>query len=129
MRATVLLPFALCAAQIAGAEERLPNFSHDDALTCMAYSVVDVELTGTQDPAKFAQEMVFWSRLIAMKATEADQAAFETRFAETLAFFRDPKFEGDAPATPEEVDEILTGTAKMCWFEALAAEGGPYEGQ
>lgn len=129
MRATVLLAFALCAAQTAGAEDLFPSLSHDDALTCMAYSVTDVERNGTQDPARFAQEMVFWSRLIAMKATEADQAAFDSRFAEELAFYRDPKFEGDAPATPEEVDEILTGTAKMCWFQGLAAEGGPYEGE
>ena len=23
-------------------------------------------------------------------------------------------------------DDILTGTGKMCWYQALAAEGGPF---
>ncbi|MFM7336033.1 MAG: hypothetical protein ACKO1H_16785 [Tabrizicola sp.] len=101
----------------------LPDFDLDSAITCLAYSAVDIE----QNPdaaVDRAEWMVFFSRLIAVKSTDA--AAFEGRFAKEVAFYRAPSFEEGVPATPEEADEILTGTGKMCWFEALAAEGGPF---
>jgi hypothetical protein len=108
-------------AQIA---DPLPEFDLDSAISCLAFTVVEIEQDG-RIAASRAEWLVFFSRLIAAKSTEADAAAFDDRFSSELAFFRDPSFEDGVPATPDEVDEILTGTGKMCWFNAIAAEGGP----
>lgn len=124
MRALALLILAALPLEAKTADP-LPDFDLDSAITCLAYSAVDIE----QNPdaaADRAEWMVFFARLIAVKSTEADAAAFDARFAGELAFYRAPSFEEGVPATPEEVDEILTGTGKMCWFDALAAEGGPF---
>lgn len=127
MRAAALLVLTALPVQAQTADP-LPDFGLDRAITCLAYSTVDVE----QNPASAAdraQWMVFFARLVAAKSTEADVTAFPALFARELDFYRAPSYEEGTPATPAEVDEILTGTAKMCWYEALAAEGGPfYEG-
>jgi hypothetical protein len=124
MRAAALLLLTALPLQ-AQTHDPVPGFDLDSAIACLAYSVVDIE----QNPdaaADRARWMVFFSRLIAAKSTEADAAVFDAQFAEKLAALRDPSFEEGVPATPEEVDEILTGTGKMCWYQALAAEGGPF---
>lgn len=127
MRTLALLLLTALPLQAQTADP-LPDFDLDQAITCLAYSTVDVE----QNPASAAERaqwMVFFARLIAAKSTEADAPAFPALFARELDFYRAPSYEEGAPATPEDVDEILTGTAKMCWYDALAAEGGPfYEG-
>lgn len=127
MRALALVILTALPLQAQTADP-LPGFDLDQAITCLAYSTVDVE----QNPAaaaERAQWMVFFARLIAAKSTEADAAAFPGILARELDFYRAPSYEEGVPATPEEVDEILTGTGKMCWYDALAAEGGPfYEG-
>lgn len=125
MRALAFL-LALNTAAFAQTEDPLPLFTHDDAVTCMAYAVVEVERNGASDPAGFATQMVFFSRLIAAKATASDRAAFDARLAERLALMRGLHAEMDDPAKREEADDILTGTGKMCWYQALAAEGGPF---
>lgn len=125
MRALALL-LALSTPAFAQTEDLLPLFTHDEAITCMAYSVVEVEWNGLSDPARFATQMVFFSRLIAAKATASDRAAFDARFAERLALMRGLHAEMDDPAKRDEADDILTGTGKMCWYQALAAEGGPF---
>lgn len=126
MRAAALLLLSALPLQ-AEAIDPLPGFDLGQAITCLAYTVANAEQNGPgPDPAALAQEMVFFSRLIAAKSSPEDHAAFDARFAEELAFYRNPSFEEGQPATPEEVDEILTGTGKMCWYEALAAEGGPF---
>jgi hypothetical protein len=124
MRALALVILAAVPLQ-AQTSDPLPGFDLDSAITCLAYSAVDIE----QNPdaaADRAEWMVFFARLIAVKSTGADAATFADRFAKELAFYRNPSFEEGVPATPEEVDEILTGTGKMCWFDALAAKGGPF---
>ena len=105
----------------------LPDFSLDGAITCLAFTISEIE----SDPegktaASRAEAIVFFSTLIAAKSTPATAETLGARFAEELRFFRAPSYEEGIPATPEEADEILTGTGKMCWYEALAAEGGPY---
>jgi hypothetical protein len=108
-------------AQIA---DPLPEFDLHSAISCLAFTVVEIEQDG-RVAASRAEWLVFFSRLIAAKSTEADSAVFDDRFSKELAFFRDPSFEDGEPVTPDEVDEILTGTGKMCWFNAIAAEAGP----
>jgi hypothetical protein len=134
MRLAVLIPLFLCAtplvAQTVAETDMLPAFSHDEAMTCLALWVTNLEREGAGlDPAGFAKEMVFFSRLIAQKATPEEAANFDTRFAEEVDLIRSWQAALDNPATREEADMDLTGTGKMCWFQALAAEGGPYEGQ
>ena len=109
----------------AEARDPLPKLDLESAITCLAFSVHEIE-SRPEYAASRAEWMVFFSRLIAAKSTEADMAAFEARFARELAFLRNPSIDEGVPATPEEADELLTGTGKMCWFHALAAEGGPY---
>lgn len=124
MRALTLLILTALPLQ-AQTTDPLPGFELDSAITCLAYTAVDIE----QNPAAAADRaawLVFFSRLIAVKSTDADAAAFDDRYAKDLAFYRAPYVEEGVPATPEEVDEILTGTGKMCWYDALAAEGGPF---
>ena len=106
----------------------LPGFALDSAIVCLAFSVIEVEQNPTYAATR-AEWMVFFSRLIAAKSSPQDHIAFEARFAEALDALRHPMFDVNEPATAEQADEILTGTGKMCWFQALAAEGGPYEGQ
>ena len=109
----------------AQAVDPLPNFELYSAIDCLAFAVVQVEKY-PDSAARYAEWMVFFSRLIAVKSTEADHAAFDASFAGALESLRNPMIDENLPATPEEADEILTGTGKMCWFQALAAEGGPY---
>lgn len=134
MRATVLFPLLLWAsshvAQAEAEPDLLPAASHDLALTCLALWVVNLESEGAgPDPAAFAQQMVFFSRLIAQKATPDQAAGFDSRFAEELDHYRSLQAALDNPATRDEADMDLTGTGKMCWFSALMDRGGPYEGQ
>lgn len=124
LRATALLLATALPLQ-AQAVDPLPDFSLDASITCLAFAVIEVE-TYPGHAASRAEWMVFFSRLIAVKSTEADHAAFAAIFAEALESLRNPMIDVNLPATPEEADEILTGTGKMCWFQALAAEGGPY---
>ena len=125
--ALALATFGLSQPAVAEPTDPLPGFDLGQAITCLAYRVADVELNGPgPNPATLATELVFLSRLIAIKSGPEDHAAFDARFAEEVAFYRSPSFEEGQVATPDEVDEILTGTGKMCWFEALAAEGGPF---
>jgi hypothetical protein len=127
MRAAALvLVFALPLQ--ADTVDPVPTFDLQSAITCLAYAVNEIERY-PDTAASRAEWMVFFSRLIAAKSGPKDHADFEARFAEQLDFLRNPYFEEGVAATPDEVDEILTGTGKMCWFRALAAEGGPYEGQ
>ncbi len=131
---TALIPLVAAAAplfaQTQAEEELLPGFSHDQAVTCLALWVVNLESEGPGlDPAGFAQEMVFFSRLIALKATPDQAAGFDARFAQEIQLIQSWEAALDNPATRDDADMELTGTAKMCWFQALAAEGGPYEGQ
>jgi hypothetical protein len=127
MRPTALLLLTALPVQ-AQTFDPVPGFDLESSITCMAYAVADIEQTPAYAESR-AEWLVFFARLIAAKSTEADHAAFAARFSEALEFMRNPYFEKGVPATPEEVEEILTGTGKMCWFQALAAEGGPYEGQ
>ncbi|HLQ19697.1 MAG TPA: hypothetical protein VK146_12020, partial [Tabrizicola sp.] len=108
----------------------LPNFPLESAITCLAYTVSAIEADPKGEIAAVrADWLVFFSGLVAAKSSPEDAKTLGDRFAKDLLFYRAPSFEEGVTATPEEVDEILTGTAKMCWFDALAAEGGPYEGQ
>ena len=132
--APALVPLILCAApalaQTAPDEGLLPGFSHDQAMSCLALWVTRLESEGPGlDPATVAQEMVFFARLVAQKSTPDEAATFDSRFAEMVAQFRAWQAALKDPATREEADMDLTETGKMCWFQALAAEGGPYEGQ
>jgi hypothetical protein len=130
MRRLAVVSFLTVTAltQGARAEELLPLFLHDDAVTCLAYTVSDFENGGPDaDPAKTAAEMVFFARLVAIKATPEDEAGFDARFAADLAHYRMLHQALDDPARRDEADMDLTGTAKFCWFQALAAEGGLYE--
>jgi hypothetical protein len=127
MRTAALLILTALPLQ-AQTVDPLPNFSLDSAITCLAYTANEIERYPDY-AANRVEWMVFFSRLIAVKSTEADLAEFNALFAQELAALRNPMIDEGVPATPEEADEILTGTGKMCWFQALAAEGGPYEGQ
>jgi hypothetical protein len=129
MRALAFLVASALPLQ-AQTTDPLPNFDLDSAITCLALAVAEVE--GDTDgtiAADRADWIVFFSSLIAAKSTKADADAVGARFAEELLFLRNPSFEEGVPATPEEADDILTGTGKMCWFQALAAEGGPFADQ
>lgn len=134
MRLTALIPLLFLAtplvAQTVAEPDPLPAASHDLAMTCLALWVTNLESEGAGlDPAGFAQEMVFFSRIIAQKATPEEAASFDSRFAAMVDFYRTQQAALGNPATRDEADMELTGTGKMCWFQALAAEGGPYEGQ
>ncbi|MDZ4088142.1 MAG: hypothetical protein U1E69_15240 [Tabrizicola sp.] len=108
----------------------LPNFPLDSAITCLAYTVSAIEADPKGDiAAARADWLVFFSGLVAAKSTPADTKVLGDRFAKELLFYRAPSFEEGTTASPAEVDEILTGTARMCWFDALAADGGPYADQ
>lgn len=109
----------------AQAPDPLPGFPLESAITCLAYTANEIERYPDY-AANRVEWMVFFSRLIAVKSSEADLAEFNSLFAIQLGLMRSPMIDDGVPATPEEVDEILTGTGKMCWFEALAAEGGPF---
>ena len=134
MRLTALFPLLLCAtplvAQTSDDTDLLTGVSHDLALTCLALWVSDLEDEGAgSNTADKAKEIVYFSRLIAQKATAAEAANFDTLFAEKLDFYRATQAAMDNPATREEADMEVTGSGKMCWFQVLVAEGGPYEGQ
>ncbi len=134
MRLTALIPLIACAtpifAQTKAGTDHLPAVSHDLAMACLALWVSDLEVNGAGiDPAGKAKELVFFSRLIAQKATAEEAASFDTRFAREVDFYRTLQAALGDPATRDEADMDLTGTGKMCWFQALAAEGGPYEGE
>jgi hypothetical protein len=134
MRLTFLLPFILCAtplvAQTEAEPEVLPTVSHGLAMTCLALWASDIEANSAGiDPAAKAKEMVFFARLIAQTATPEEAALFDSLFDEEMAYYRSLQAELNNPATRDEADMDLTGTGKMCWFQVLAAEGGPYEGQ
>ncbi len=124
MRAAALLILTALPVQAQTADP-LPGFDLRSAITCLAYTANEIERYPDY-AANRVEWMVFFSRLIAVKSTEADLARFNSLFAQELAFMRNPIIDDGVPATPEEVDEILTGTGKMCWFQALAAEGGPF---
>lgn len=127
MRLTAALVLATALPLQAQPVDPLPDFSLDSAITCLAYTVSEIESDPTGEvAANRADWLVFFSGLIAAKSTPADAQAIGDRFAKELVFYRAPSFEDGIPATREEVDEILTGTGKMCWYDALAAEGGPY---
>lgn len=129
MRAAALLFLSALPLQAQSADP-LPDFTLDQAITCLAYTVSEIESDPKGDiAASRADWLVFFSGLIAAKSTSSDAKTLGDRFAKELLFYRAPSYEDGVPATREEVDEILTGTGKMCWYEALAAEGGPfYEG-
>ena len=127
MRAAVLLVLSVLPLQ-AQAIDPVPGFDLDSAITCLAYTAYEIERYPDYAESR-VMWMVFFSRLIAVKSGPEDHAAFDARFAEALDALRNPMFDVNEPATPEEADEILTGTGKMCWFQALAAEGGPYQDQ
>ncbi len=134
MRLTPLIPLVLCAAPLVAethAEtELMPRVSHELALRCLALWVSDLEANGPGVNIEgTAKEMVFFSRLVAQKATAAEAATFDTLFATELDFYRKTQAASDNPATREEADMELTGSGKMCWFQVLQEEGGPYEGQ
>jgi hypothetical protein len=134
MRQTALvLLFALAtplAAQTEAESDLMPTVSHDLALTCLALWVSDLEADGAGTTlADKASEIVFFSRLIAQKATAEEAANFDTLFADKLDFYRRTQAAMNTPATREEADMELTGSGKMCWFQILQEEGGPYEGQ
>lgn len=124
MRALALVLLSAIPLQ-AQTVDPVPTFDLGSSITCLAFTVHEIE----QNPdyaAGRAEWLVFFARLIAAKSGPEDHAAFEARFAEELEALRNPMIDLNEPATPEEADEILTGTGKMCWFQALAAEGGPY---
>lgn len=125
MRLATALFLATALPMQAQTADPVPGFSLESSITCLAFAVAEIEKTPSYAEGR-AEWMVFFARLIAAKSTEADHAAFEARFNEALEYLRAPYFDEGIPATAEEVDEILTGTGKMCWFHALAAEGGPY---
>jgi hypothetical protein len=126
MRAAALCLLTTLPLQ-AQTSDPLPNFPLYGAITCLAYTVSAIEADPTGEiAAARADWLVFFSGLIAAKSTAADAKDIADSFAKDLLFYRAPSIDEGVPATPEEVDEILTGTAKMCWFDALAAEGGPY---
>jgi hypothetical protein len=127
MRALALLLLSALPLQ-AEAVDPVPSFDLQSSITCLAFAVHEIE-TNPSSAASRAEWLVFFSRLIAAKSTPEDHATFERDYAEALNSLRNPMIDEGVPATPEEADEILTGTGKMCWFQALAAEGGPYEGQ
>ncbi len=102
-----------------------PGFSLDSAITCLALAVNEIERYPDYAASR-AEWMVSFSRLIAVKSSETELAAFGSRLARELASLRNPMIDQGILATPEEADEILTGTGKMCWFHALATEGGPF---
>lgn len=134
MRLTHIFPFILCATSLVAQTKTDPEFfsqvSHGMAMTCLALWASDLEANGAGiDPAAKAKEMVFFSRLIAQKATPEEAARFDSLFDEEVAYYRTLQAALDDPETRDEADMDLTGTGKMCWFQALAAEGGPYEGQ
>ena len=106
----------------------VPTFDLGSSITCLAYTVNEIE-RNPDYAASSAESLVFFAHLIAVKSSAEDHAAFKARFAAALESLRHPMFDVNEPATPEEADEILTGTGKMCWFQALAAEGGPYADQ
>jgi hypothetical protein len=125
MRALALLILTALPLQAQTADP-MPDFDLDSAITCLAYTVSEIESDPKGDIAVHrADWLVFFSGLIAAKSTPADAKTIGDRFAKELLFFRAPSYEEGVPATREEVDEILTGTGKMCWYQALAAEGGP----
>ncbi|TAG11865.1 MAG: hypothetical protein EAZ40_16610 [Rhodobacterales bacterium] len=127
MRALALLLLSALPLH-AQAVDPVPTFDLQSSITCLAFAVHEIE-TNPSSAASRAEWLVFFSRLIAAKSTPEDYANFERDYAEALESLRNPMIDEGVPATPEEADEILTGTGKMCWFQALAAEGGPYEGQ
>lgn len=132
MRPPLLAPLILCATPVVAQTEAGPlsPVSHGMAMTCLALWVSDLEANGAGiDPAAKAKEMVFFSRLIAQTATPGEAARFDSLFDEEVAYFRGLQAALDNPDTRDEADMDLTGTGKMCWFQALAAEGGPYEDQ
>lgn len=127
MRALTLVLLSALPLQ-AQTTDPLPSFDLQSSITCLAFTLHEIE--GNPDYAKGrADWLLFFARLIDAKSSESDRAAFPTRFAQELEALRHPMIDANEPASPAEVDEILTGTGKMCWFNALAAEGGPYEGQ
>jgi hypothetical protein len=134
MRLTALAPLLFLATPLLAHTEAesdlLPPFSHAEAMSCLALWVVNLESDEpTLDPAGFAQEMVFFSRLITARATPDEAASFDSRFAEEVDLIRSWQTALDNPATREEADLNLTYTGKMCWLHALTGEGGPYEGR
>jgi hypothetical protein len=134
MRLTALAPLLFLATPLLAHTEAesdlLPPFSHDDAMACLALWAVNLEADGADlDPVSFAQEMVFFSRLITARATPEEAASFDSRFAEEVDLIRSWRAELDNPATREEADMNLTYTGKMCWFHALLGPGGPHEGR
>jgi hypothetical protein len=133
MRLTALVPLLALVtplfAQTEAETELMPRVSHDLALTCLALWVSEVEASPDTNIADKVKEMVFFSRLIAHKATAEEAANFDTLFGETLDFYRTTQAALDNPATREEADMELTGSGKMCWFQILQEEGGLYEGQ
>jgi hypothetical protein len=133
MRLTALVPLLALAtpllAQTEAETDLMPGVSHDLALTCLALWVSELEASPETNTADKVKEMVFFSRLIAQKATAEEAANFDTLFGETLDFYRATQAALDNPATREEADMELTGSGKMCWFQILQEEGGLYEGQ
>ncbi|MBN8631863.1 MAG: hypothetical protein J0L76_13525 [Rhodobacterales bacterium] len=128
MRLAAALVLATALPLQAETVDPVPTFDLDSSITCLAYTLYEIE-RNPDYAASRAEWLVFFSRLIEAKSGPEDRAAFKARFDEALESLRNPMFDVNEPATPEEADEILTGTGKMCWFQALAAEGGPYEGQ
>lgn len=105
----------------------LPFFTHEDAITCLAYKLADLETSTTETSAEDSIELAFWDRLIAVKATADEGASRDESLAAALTQMRALHEDLDRPGTRDEADEILTGIGKMCWYQALIAPGvGPF---
>lgn len=126
LRVTALCLATALPLQAQTALDPVPDFPLDSSIACLAYLVADAERNGpVTDPTMLARDMVFFARLIAAKSSPEDAADFDARYAEALTTMRALHDEMDQPAPRDQADEILTGTGKMCWFNALAAKGGP----
>jgi hypothetical protein len=126
--ALALAALGLAVPALAEPQDPLPNFDLDSAITCLAYTVSSIEQDKSGDiVASRAEWLVFFSRLIAVKSTYADTARFHTHYNDDLDYYRSLQAALDDPARRDEADMDLTGTGKMCWFQALAAEGGLYD--
>jgi hypothetical protein len=127
MRLTAALVLASALPGQAQTVDPMPDFSLDAAISCLAYTVSAIERDPDGQIAAYrADWLVFFSGLIAAKTSPEELKSVGDQFAKELMFLRTPMIDEGIPATPEEADEILTGTGKMCWYQALAAEGGPY---
>ena len=126
--APMTAPLALLLAAGAAAAftaDDLPNFSYEDAVSCLAYKTAEMESPGYVSNAGDATELDFWAKLIEVKATPEQSATHEGTLAEALADAR--SIRAGEGMTADEADYDLTMMAKYCWFNALTVPGvGPF---